>query len=131
MLKLPTKLGKGKGITGPEYTGCCNSGARPILYKTVSGNYKFIVCTELGFRDARYLNLFKNEAGKRVQLVNGGKKAWYFESYKTAKKKFAELCAEITDFNDGERKKHENYRVALKKHGPAHPKTLKAALALE
>lgn len=110
MIELPKRLSKGKGIIGPEWFGCFNTGKRPVIFKTHTGNKAFIVSTELAMSDARHMNLFGQNAKKRVLKTNSGK-AYLTDSYKAAKKKFNEMCKEVVDYNDGER----NKAIALKK----------------
>ncbi len=98
------KLGKGKGIIGPEFFGCFNTGKRPVLFKAITGNKKFIVCNESELSEARRKNLFGAYLGKQVLDCEGGK-AFVTDSYKSAKKRYFEMCQEITKFNEGEVKK--------------------------
>lgn len=124
-------LRKGQGYKGPEYAGCCNTGARALIYKPKSnGNHKFIVAVEMDMQEAVTKNLFVANANKRVIKLSSGRKAYYFDKIKSAKKKFAELVKLVTDFNEGEQKKSQAYNDAVKKHGAVSPQALEAALAL-
>ncbi len=127
--KLPSRLGKGGYILGPEFAGCFNTGKRPVLFKAFTGNKAFIVSEESEITEARQKNLFGTYAGKRVLKCSGGK-AFVTDSFKVAKVKFLELCSGIIDFNKRENGKARELNVLIRAGKGMTPKALKLAMDL-
>jgi hypothetical protein len=127
--KLPNRLGKGGYILGPEFSGCFNTGKRPVLFKAFTGNKAFIVSEESEIGEARRKNLFGAYAGKRVLVCSGGK-AFVTDSFKVAKVKFLELCSGIISFNKREAGKAKQLNVLIRAGKGMTPKALSLAMDL-
>jgi len=104
-------LRKGKGLLGPEYAGCCNSGTRPLIMRSKVLDGDFWVGPELYVSDARHVAIreFYRLNGKRRRVYRIGKRrrVYRFKSRAPAVAKFRELCAEVLRFNDGIRRERE------------------------
>lgn len=128
--ELPKRLGKGGYICGPEFAGCFNTGKRPVLFKTNTGNKAFIVTEESEISEARNKNLFGVYAGKRIIQCFGGK-AYLTNSFKVAKIKFLEMCSEILKFNKVQDGKSKELRLLIRAGKGMTPEALSLAMDLE
>lgn len=126
-IEMPRRLGLGKGIRGPEFAGCCNTGHSPVIVKNESlvkytEGYQFIVGPQMdvqepmGIRHMRVmLDLNPGEAkrwarsnnvtlGKAKAVVDGGRRTVrFFKTYASAKRYFRAECAKIDAANAAER----------------------------
>lgn len=114
-------------FAGPEFSGCSNSGRRPVIRGVGFGGDRrlklIVVGAELDVREA-----FKTNDGCRW-LVGGprpkwhrdqGVKVWRFKTRGPALRKFQELVDEVTDFNDAVRAERDAALAKLrnaKDHG--------------
>jgi hypothetical protein len=94
LVKVPT-MRKGQRYTGPEYTGCCNTGRRPqIIHCGYTGRY--IVGVEHDVEAMRLDTLYHTT--RRIHR-KGDAVVWTFATRGAAVAKFSELCRVVTDYN--------------------------------
>jgi hypothetical protein len=95
--KVP-RLTKGKGIRGPDYYGCLNTGMAPaIINSSIAGRYLvgpelYITTRDFAFAIARQPNKRKFSFDNRVVQA--------FKTRKPAVDLFQKLCHEATERND-------------------------------
>jgi len=97
---MPTRLGKGKAIQGPEFYGCSNTGHAPVILHSaelvaydIKGK-RFAVGDALYVDDAVYEYLLGKVSGntwKRGHLAT----VKFFKTYKAAREYFKARCEEI------------------------------------
>jgi len=118
-MELPQRLGKGRGVRGPDHYGCCNTGLAPAIMKSqalcndpkLSNGYKFVVGPELFVDDAIRAMYTGKVSGRTWRDHTRRYVVRFFKNYKAAKKAFQSLVDTITQENNETRDKH----VALKK----------------
>ena len=99
--ELPRRLGKGKGRSGPEFFGCCNTGRAAEMYKMRSG----------GFAVGRALQF-----GPPGLTVGGPPR--FFKTYKGACNAFIRLCREAVEYNVRARAEVKDARRAVRSADP-------------
>jgi len=125
MKSLPLRMGMGKNIVGPDYSGCCNTGMAPAIvksallneYKSMSKGYKFVVGPELYVREAA-VALLGGRLGKHKARYTrdwGRIVVRFFKTYASAKKYFMTLVNGIVAENEQQRQEHQRLREAASK----------------
>ena len=93
--KIP-RLTKGKGVRGPDYYGCCNTGMAPVLvHCRVSGRY--LVGPEF-YTEGAYARAIFNQPNKR-KFAFDNRIVYAFKTRKPAVELFQRLCTEATERN--------------------------------
>lgn len=106
--KVP-RLKPGYGFAGPEYAGCCNTGARIVILRQISSK-RYLVGKQSSVdnMDSRAYLLFHPTRRKH----NG---IWTFKTRTPAVKKFHELNQQVLDYNADIRRKHAELQEAKKR----------------
>lgn len=100
------RLTRNSGFLGPEYFGCCGTGRRPkILHCGYSGRY--LVGADLDVYELRSQAIHK----PRTRIHRKGRQVmWAFKTRGPAVRKFTELCREVIEWNESERKSYNETR---------------------
>jgi hypothetical protein len=94
---LPRLVAGGKFYMGPEWAGCSNTGARPVILKCKYSD-RYLVGTENSMRELHpvVVRTIKNQRVFRAK----GVELWAYKGRKAAVAHFSKLCREILNFND-------------------------------
>lgn len=105
------RLTKGKGVRGPEFYGCCNTGLAPVIvHSKVAGRY--LVGPELYASELQYtFQIFKNPR-KRKFVFDGNRTVHAFKTRKAAVELFHEQCDAVAEQNNRIRQQHQADLVA-------------------
>jgi len=102
MITVP-RLPKGRGFRGPEWYGCCGTGAAPCIRRsTFTGKYVVgtEMSTDIALSDRRILS------NKRKFEVMGCRTVFVYKTRKPAVAKFQALCEEQLRVNEEMRQEH-------------------------
>ena len=119
---IAKRLAPGRMVVGPDHYGCCNTGMAPALFRSkflhdhFRYRYKFAIGPEVFVEAAvRMLVFDKVPPGQAFVEFNGGRdRVTFAVTYKTARKRFDFLVAEITVANAAARAKHMALRTRAK-----------------
>ncbi len=137
-MKAPDRPLLGRIHQGPEFHGCCNSGARTGIlrsrlfkdYPKLAGGYRYAVGPAMWLTDAAKAKtgLFglKAKPKGRTWTSSSNAKVYFYKTAAVAKRKFVELCAEVEGFNASAIASAAKARAKLK----ADPLDVGAVLAL-
>ncbi len=137
-MDVPMRLGRGKGIRGPDHFGCINTGLAPGLLhsrKMIEYPGLFNGC-RFAVGPVAYMNdgIMKRAQQPRARKVTvGGRTVHFYRTYKAAKARYAALCDEIRAANERARGEVAQARATLRAAGPAAPVTeegFRAAMVL-
>ena len=93
------RLTKGKGVRGPDFYGCCNTGMAPaIVHSNVAGRY--LVGPELYVSDFQYTFQIFKQPRKRKFVFDGCRVVHAFKTRKAAVELFQQQCAAAKAQND-------------------------------
>lgn len=95
------RLAKGRGLSGPEFYGCFNTGMAPSIFHSRTG--KYIVGPELRCRDAMRNGVTFTDA--RVH-GDGNQRVWIYKGRKPAVAKFMAMCGAQIMENETIRRDH-------------------------
>jgi len=110
-VKVP-RLGKGRGVLGAEWHGCCNSGNRALILHHHTGVY--IVGTEYDVSTVRSTVQGVNAIYDRKRTIKvGAGTVKVFKGRAAAVKAFHALNQKVLDFNVRERDNNRKYREAI------------------
>lgn len=95
------RLAKGKGFSGPDHYGCCNTGNAPAIFHSRTG--KYVVGPITYCRDAMAAGITFTDARKYGE---GSRRVWIYKSRGPAIAKFRELATIIEQANAEMRRQH-------------------------
>lgn len=131
------KLPPGKGLRGPDYPGCCNSGIAPVIYhltgKVMGGGY--LVGTDSAvtgsFRHAFQVGKgnFGFWFGKAKTYRHGNHHVKWFKTGAAAKRAFECLCEAMLAVRREAAKEVQQARETIR-NKPASVEAMKAATVL-
>lgn len=103
----------GKGFIGPEFSGCCNSGMRPVMLRLgkpqYAGKYKYIVGNEIDIWSLTpvYLKLMEGFKGYKM-VIDKQTIVFVYQTRTAALRKFENLCKSVKAYNHEVQKEVEN-----------------------
>lgn len=120
---------RGRGLGGPEFAGCCNTGMRPAIlrcpYKEIREPL-FFVGPEIAIdRHQMRIGLDRLQGKRKTRYGDDPRQTVYvFKTKRAAVAKFLKLCAAILEYNRQEREE------VTKQRKRAQAGDLRAVLAL-
>ena len=110
-MKPVPRLKPGWMFKGPEFTGCFNTGKRPVIFRLGSEgyDYKYIVGPQLDVElnlVKIYMNLRKGFKGRKM-TVGDNDMVWAYKTRNSALKKFNEMRQVVVDYNEREKREIE------------------------
>ena len=107
------RLTKGKGVRGPDFYGCCNTGMAPaIVHSRVAGRY--LVGPELYITEFEYVFQIFKQPRKRKFTFDNGRVVHAFRTRKAAVELFQQLAAAAKAQNDKIAEQHKSDLVAAR-----------------
>lgn len=107
------RLTKGKGIRGPDFYGCCNTGMAPVIvHSKVAGRYLVgpeLYCTEFEYS----FQIFK-QPRKRKFVFDRTRVVHAFRTRKAAVELFQLQCAAAKEQNDKIAEQHKSDLAAAR-----------------
>ncbi len=124
-MDIPMRLGKGKGIVGPDHFGCINTGLAPGLlrsekmadFPSLFDGCRFAVGPVAYINDA-IMERARRPRARSVSL-NERRTVYFYRTYKAAKARYKVLCDEVRTANERARQEVEQARATLRAAGPA------------
>ena len=98
------RLKPGKGFAGPEFSGCCNSGMRPVMLRfgkpQYAGKYKYIVGNEVDLWSLTpiYVKIMQGFKGCKM-IVDKQTTVFIYKTRTAALRKFETLCKSVKTYN--------------------------------
>lgn len=91
-----------KGLLGPEWFGCCNTGRRPALFHSING--KWVIGPELSCREVLERRLHYSTKRKHDCVT-------VLKTRSVAIKVFKGLCKEVETWNEEQKANYQRERI--------------------
>lgn len=116
---LPARFGRGQGLAGPDYYGCCNTGKRPVILRNPydQGGHFFMVGPEIDIDQLKYKIALDRVRGINKRVYRDKKQGYCVYVCKTrnnAVERFLDLCQKVMDWNEEQRQEHAKAREAAR-----------------
>lgn len=95
------RLMAGKGFSGPEFYGCCNTGTRPCIFHLKLGGWS--VGPEMACREAMRFGLTYKT---KTYYGEGNRRVWFYKTRVSAVRRFTTLCEARIAENEAIRAEH-------------------------